>query len=83
VWPSPDDDDPLMRGPYPEWHLRSNVEQSLRRLGVERLATRRADLAFQLLIYLAVEADMDFQSARENSEGYVLTTAAMRWFWDN
>ena len=37
VWPSPDEDDPLMRGRYPEWHLRSNVEQSLRRLGVERL----------------------------------------------
>ena len=45
--------------------------------------TRRVDLAFQLLIYPAVEPDMDFQSARENSEGYVLTTAAMRWFWDN
>ena len=26
---------------------------------------------------------MDFPSARENSEGYVLTTTAMRWFWDN
>jgi aryl-alcohol dehydrogenase-like predicted oxidoreductase len=33
VWPSPDEDDLLMRGRYPEWHLRSNVEQSLRRLG--------------------------------------------------
>jgi acetyl esterase len=45
--------------------------------------TRRIDLAFQLLIYPAVEPDMDFPSARENSEGYVLTTAAMRWFWDS
>ena len=26
-----------MRGRYPEWHLRNNVELSLRRLGVERL----------------------------------------------
>jgi aryl-alcohol dehydrogenase-like predicted oxidoreductase len=37
VWPSPDEDDPMMRGRYPEWHLRKNVELSLRRLGVERL----------------------------------------------
>lgn len=37
VWPHPDDDAPLMRGRYPEWHLRDNVEGSLRRLGVERL----------------------------------------------
>lgn len=37
IWPNPDEDDPLMRGRYPEWHLRHNVEQSLRRLGVERL----------------------------------------------
>jgi len=37
IWPQPDEDDPLMRGRYPEWHLRHNVEQSLRRLGVERL----------------------------------------------
>jgi acetyl esterase len=45
--------------------------------------TRRVDLAFQLLIYPAVEPDLDSPSARENSEGYVLTTAAMRCFWDN
>jgi aryl-alcohol dehydrogenase-like predicted oxidoreductase len=37
VWPHPDDDAPLMRGRYPQWHLRANVEGSLRRLGVERL----------------------------------------------
>jgi aryl-alcohol dehydrogenase-like predicted oxidoreductase len=36
-WPSPDDDDPQMRGRYPAWYLRENVEASLRRLGVERL----------------------------------------------
>jgi aryl-alcohol dehydrogenase-like predicted oxidoreductase len=37
VWPSPSEDDPLMRGRYPEWHLRNNVESSLKRLGVDRL----------------------------------------------
>jgi aryl-alcohol dehydrogenase-like predicted oxidoreductase len=37
VWPDPDDDHATMRGRYPAWHLRANVEASLRRLGVERL----------------------------------------------
>jgi aryl-alcohol dehydrogenase-like predicted oxidoreductase len=37
VWPDPDDDTPLMRGRYPSWHLRAAAEQSLRRLGVERI----------------------------------------------
>jgi aryl-alcohol dehydrogenase-like predicted oxidoreductase len=37
AWPDPDDDNPPMRGRYPAWHLRKNVENSLRRLGVERL----------------------------------------------
>ena len=36
-WPSPDDDEPQMRGRYPAWHLRSAVEASLKRLQVERL----------------------------------------------
>ena len=36
-WPGPNDGTPQMRGRYPEWHLRHHVEQSLRRLGVERL----------------------------------------------
>jgi aryl-alcohol dehydrogenase-like predicted oxidoreductase len=35
VWPSPDDDSPAMAGRYPAWHLRANVENSLRRLGVD------------------------------------------------
>lgn len=39
--------------------------------------------AFQMLIYPAVDPAMDYPSARENAEGYALTTAAMRWFWDN
>ncbi len=37
VWPSPDEDDPRMRGRYPAWHLRQSVEGSLRRLKVERI----------------------------------------------
>lgn len=37
MWPDPDDDTPAMRGRYPAWYLRHNVEQSLRRLGVERI----------------------------------------------
>ena len=37
IWPSPDEDNPAMRGRYPAWYLRDNVEKSLKRLGVERL----------------------------------------------
>ena len=37
LWPNPDDDNPAMRGRYPAWYLRENVEASLRRLGVERI----------------------------------------------
>ena len=37
VWPSPDDPAPPMRGRFPDWHLRTHVEASLRRLGVERI----------------------------------------------
>jgi aryl-alcohol dehydrogenase-like predicted oxidoreductase len=36
-WPDPDDDTPAMRGRFPAWYLRDCVEQSLKRLGVERL----------------------------------------------
>lgn len=36
-WPSPDEDNPIMRGRYPAWYLRQGVEKSLQRLGVERL----------------------------------------------
>jgi acetyl esterase len=38
--------------------------------------------AFQLLIYPAMDPVMDMPSAQDNAEGYGLTTAAMRWFWD-
>lgn len=37
VWPSLDHPAPPMRGRFPDWHLRTNVEASLRRLGVERI----------------------------------------------
>jgi aryl-alcohol dehydrogenase-like predicted oxidoreductase len=47
VWPDPDLDGALMRGRYPAWHLRENVDNSLRRLGVERI-----DL-FQLHCWIA------------------------------
>ena len=46
-WPNPDLDHPQMRGRYPDWYLRESVEDSLRRLGVERI-----DL-FQLHCWLA------------------------------
>jgi aryl-alcohol dehydrogenase-like predicted oxidoreductase len=37
VWPSPDESNTDMRGRYPSWHLRHNVEASLKRLGVQRI----------------------------------------------
>lgn len=46
-WPSPDLDQPEMRGRYPRWYLREQVEASLKRLNVERL-----DL-FQLHCWIA------------------------------
>jgi len=36
-WPDPDDDAPHMRGRFPQWYLRDNIEKSLTRLGVERI----------------------------------------------
>ena len=36
-WGAVDDDHAQMRGRYPRWHLRAAVEQSLRRLGVDRI----------------------------------------------
>lgn len=37
IWPDPDDPAPQVRGRFPDWHIRANVEASLRRLGVERI----------------------------------------------
>ncbi len=36
-WPRPDDDAPQMRGRFPAWYIRENVEASLRRLKLERI----------------------------------------------
>lgn len=37
IWPDANDDAPQMRGRFPEWYLRDNIEKSLRRLQVERI----------------------------------------------
>ncbi|MFI6319053.1 alpha/beta hydrolase [Nonomuraea sp. NPDC050556] len=39
-------------------------------------------IGFQLLIYPATDAAMDTPSHKENAEGYFLTAAHMRWYWD-
>jgi aryl-alcohol dehydrogenase-like predicted oxidoreductase len=36
-WPDSSEDNPTMRGRYPEWYLRAEVERSLKQLGVERI----------------------------------------------
>jgi aryl-alcohol dehydrogenase-like predicted oxidoreductase len=36
-WPGPNESAPQMRGRFPEWYIRENVERSLKRLGVERI----------------------------------------------
>jgi aryl-alcohol dehydrogenase-like predicted oxidoreductase len=37
IWPDANDDAPQMRGRFPEWYLRDNIEKSLQRLQVERI----------------------------------------------
>ena len=39
-------------------------------------------IAFQLLIYPVIDAAQDTPSYEENSDGYFLTAAYMRWFWE-
>lgn len=40
-------------------------------------------LAHQLLIYPVTEADFDSDSYQRNADGYFLSRASMRWFWDH
>jgi acetyl esterase len=40
-------------------------------------------IAFQGLIYPAVEHGWDTASAHENAEGYLLQRESMRWFWNH
>jgi len=40
-------------------------------------------IAFQLLVYPALDAAGDTGSWREFAEGYQLTAAGMRWYWDH
>jgi acetyl esterase len=40
-------------------------------------------VAFQLLVYPALDAAADTASYREHAEGFYLTAAGMRWYWDH
>jgi acetyl esterase len=40
-------------------------------------------VALQLLVYPVCDADLDTSSYREFADGYLLTAASMRWFWDH
>lgn len=44
--------------------------------------TRGPKVAFQVLIYPALDYRFDTPSMIDNSTGYLLTTQAMRWYWD-
>ena len=41
------------------------------------------DIAFQLLAYPVTDGRQCAASLSENAEGYLLTTEAMRWFWNH
>jgi acetyl esterase len=41
------------------------------------------EIAFQLLVYPALDCDWDRPSAVENAEGYGLQRETMRWFWNH
>jgi acetyl esterase len=38
--------------------------------------------ALQVLVYPVTDCDFDRPSYKDNAEGYVLTSTAMRWYWD-
>ncbi|HET9292233.1 MAG TPA: alpha/beta hydrolase [Actinomycetes bacterium] len=40
-------------------------------------------IAFQLLVYPVLDAAGDTASWREHAEGFYLTAAGMRWYWDH
>jgi acetyl esterase/lipase len=40
-------------------------------------------VAFQLLVYPVLDAAADTASYREHAEGFYLTAAGMRWYWDH
>lgn len=40
-------------------------------------------LIFQLLVYPVTDASLETPSYRDNAEGYLLSAAGMRWFWDH
>ncbi|MBM3946347.1 MAG: alpha/beta hydrolase [SAR202 cluster bacterium] len=40
-------------------------------------------LRFQLLAYPVTDRDYSTKSYKDNAEGYLLTTASMKWFWDH
>jgi acetyl esterase len=40
------------------------------------------NIAHQVLCYPVTDYDLDTDSYRENAEGYLLSRASMRWYWD-
>jgi acetyl esterase/lipase len=40
-------------------------------------------IGFQLLVYPITDHGMDTASYREHADGYYLTAAGMRWYWDH
>jgi acetyl esterase len=40
-------------------------------------------IGFQLLVYPITDVGMDTASYREKADGYYLTAAGMRWYWDH
>lgn len=44
--------------------------------------SRGPKIAFQILIYPAVDYKFDYESMIDNATGYSLTTQGMKWYWD-